>query len=292
MATLDGRLLRVGFQIDNVLKTYEGLDIVASGVKYANANQNECEVKIDNLDRVTHDYLLTATSPFNKNKTRKILTVEAGRVSTGYSLIFQGDITTALGEQPPDISMRVKAAAGDFAKGTIIARSQPGLAPLQNIAARVAQDLGLSLTFQATPKQIANYTYTGSALKQVEQLGVMGRVNAYIDDRALVVKDFNAPLEGRTRELNLDTGLIGIPEFTEVGIKVRMLFDNQTTLGSALNITSRMNPAANGLYTVFKLTFDLASRDTQWYYIAEATRSDGTAADPGFKSAKKKIKVK
>lgn len=288
MATIDGRLLRVGFQIDNVLKTYEGLDIVASGVKYANANQNECEVKIDNLDKPTRDYLLTATSPFNKNKTRKILTVEAGRVSTGYSLVFQGDITTAQGAQPPDISMRIKAAAGDFAKGDIIARSQPGLTPLQNIASRVAQDLGLSLNFQATAKQIANYTYTGSAVKQVEQLGVMGHVNAYIDDRALVVKDFNAPLSGRTRELNLDTGLIGIPEFTEVGIKVRMLFDNQTTLGSALNITSKMNPAANGLYTVFKLTFDLASRDTAFYYIAEATRSDGTAADPGFKNAKKK----
>jgi len=78
----------------------------------------------------------------------------------------------------------------------------------------VAQDLGLSLTFQATPKQISNYSFTGSAVKQVEQLGAMGRVNAYVDDKALVVKDFNAPLAKRTRELNLDTGMIGIPEFT------------------------------------------------------------------------------
>lgn len=272
---LDPRLLRIGIEIGGQLKTYEGLAVTASGTKYANANQNECEVKITNLDETTRNFLLTETSPFNKNKKRKLLTVEAGRKSTGYSLVFAGDITNAVGAQPPDITLTLKAATGDYAKGQIIASSQPGVTPLQNIASRVAQDLALSLTFEAKPKQISNYTFTGSAVKQVEQLGAMGRVNAYIDDLALIVKDFNAPLEKRTRELNLDTGMIGIPEFTEQGIKVKMLFDNQTVLGGGINVTSKLNPAANGLYTVFKLGFELASRDTPFYYIAECTRAAG-----------------
>lgn len=272
---LDPRLLRIGIEISGQLKLYEGLAMTASGTKYANANQNECEVKITNLDQATRDYLLTETSPFNKNKKRKILTVEAGRVSTGYALVFQGDITNAVGAQPPDITLTLKAATGDYAKGEIIASSQPGITPMQNIASRVAQDMGLGLTFQAKPKQISNYSFTGSKVKQVEHLGAMGRVNAYIDDAALIVKDFNAPLEKRTRELNLDTGMIGIPEFTEQGIKVKMLFDNQTVLGGGINITSKLNPAANGLYTVFKLGFELASRDTPFYYIAECTRAAG-----------------
>lgn len=274
MTELDPRLLRIGIEINGQLTLYEGLTMTASGTKYANANQNECEVKITNLDQATRDYLLTETSPFNKNKRRKLLTVEAGRVSTGYSLVFAGDITNATGAQPPDITMTLKAATGDFAKGQIIASSMPGVTPLRNIAARVAQDLGLSLTFQATPKQISNYSFTGSAVKQVEQLGTMGRVNAYVDDKALIVKNYNSPLENRTRELNLDTGMIGIPEFTEHGIKVKMLFDARTTLGGGINITSKLNPAANGLYTVFKLGFELASRSDPWYYIAECTRTN------------------
>lgn len=275
MPELDPRLLRIGIEISGQLKTYEGQAMTASGTKYANANQNECEVKITNLDQATRDYLLTETSPFNKNKTRKILTVEAGRVSQGYSLVFAGDITSAVGGQPPDITMTLKAATGDFAKGDIIARSQPGVTPLRNIAARVAQDLGLALDFQAKAKQISNYSFTGSAVKQVEQLGALGRVNAYVDDRALIVKDYNATLVRRVRTLNLDTGMIGIPEFTEQGIKVKMLFDNQTVLGGGLDVTSKLNPAANGVYTVYKLGFELASRDTPFYYIAEATRSAG-----------------
>jgi len=273
VAELDPRLLRISIEINGQLKSYEGLAMSASGTKYANANQNECDVKISNLDQATRDYLLTETSPFNKNKTKKVLLVEAGRVSTGYSLVFAGDITSAVGAQPPDITMTLKAATGDFAKGEIIARSQPGITPLRNIAARVAQDLGLVLDFQAKPKQISNYSFTGSAVKQVEQLGNMGRVNAFIDDRALVVKDYNVALERRVRVLNLDTGMIGIPEFTEQGLKVKMLFDNQTALGGGLEVTSKLNPAANGTYTVYKLQFELASRDTPWYYIAEATRA-------------------
>ena len=272
-AELDPRLLRISVEINGQLKSYEDLDMTASGTKFANANQNECEVKIANLDKTTRDYLLTETSPFNKNKTRKILRVEAGRVSTGYSLVFQGDITNAVGAQPPDITLTLKAATGDFAKGQIVSRSQAGVVPLRNVAARVAQDLGLSLAFQATPKQVSNYSFTGSAAKQVGQIGQLARVNAYVDDGALVVKDWNTPIADRVSEVNLDTGMIGIPEFTETGIKVKLLFDNQTVLGGALRVTSRLNPAANGLYTVAKLGFELASRDTPFYYIAEAVRA-------------------
>lgn len=273
MEELDPRLLRIGIEVNGVLKLYEGLAMTASGTKYANPIQNECEVKISNLDQATRDFLLTETSPFNKNKRRKLLTVEAGRKSTGYSLVFAGDITSAVGAQPPDITLTLKAATGDYAKGVIIAASQPAVSPLRNIASKVAGDLGLALRFEATPKQISNYTYTGSALKQVEHLGNMGRVNAFIDDKTLVVKNYNKALERRVRDLSLDTGLVGIPEFTEQGVKVKMLYDNATTLGGGLRITSKLNPAANGLYSVFKLGFELSSRDTPFYYVAECTRA-------------------
>lgn len=292
MERLDPRIVRITIQVNDVLKSYDGLAVSASGTKFANANQNECEVKISNLDKATRDYLLTETSPYNKNKTRKLIRVEAGRVSTGVSLVYEGDITSAVGSQPPDITMTLKSATADFQKGIVVAKSAAGMTPLRGIAQGVAKDLGLSLVFEAKDKQISNYTFTGGTLKQVNRLGETGMVNAYVDDGKLIVKDYNIPLTGRTRELNMDTGMIGIPEFTERGVKVKMLFDNQTTLGSGLNIISKMNPAVNGLYTVFKLGFELASRDEPFYYIAEAVRSDGTAADTTYAKKKEKAKAK
>jgi len=273
MSTLDPRIVLIGIEVNGVLKTYDDLYVIASGTKYANANQNECEVKIANLDKATRDYLLTETSPFNKNRRRKLLRVEAGRRSTGTALVYQGDITSATGSQPPDIMLTLKSATGDYLKGDIVSRSSAGATPLRSLAQRIAADLRLSLQFEAKDKQIANYSFAGGALKQVDQLGVMGRVNAFVDDGKLIVKDYNVPLAGRTRVLNKDTGMIGIPEFTEYGVKVRMLFDNQTVIGGGLDIRSEMNPAADGLYTVSKLGFEIASRDVPFYYIAEATRA-------------------
>lgn len=269
---LDERILRVGVEVSGRMKFYEGLALEVSGTKYANAIQNECEVKITNVDKATRDYLLTETSPLNDNRTPKRMIVEAGRKSTGVSVVYEGDITSSVGSQPPDIVVTLKAKTADFQKGNIVGRNKAGKTPLSNIARSVAADLGLKLDFQATDKQISNYSHSGAALKQVDKLGTTGAVSAYINNGVLVVKDINIPLKGRSRVLNIDTGMVGIPEFTEQGIKVKMLYDNQTDLGYGLEITSIMNPAANGLYVVYKLGYELANRDVPFYLIAEATR--------------------
>ena len=93
MQELDPRIVRAGIEINGVIKWYEGLAITATGTKYGNANQNECEVTIANLDKATRDYILTETSPFNANRKVKRMFVEAGRVSYGTSRIFMDSIS-------------------------------------------------------------------------------------------------------------------------------------------------------------------------------------------------------
>jgi hypothetical protein len=66
--------------------------------------------------------------------------------------------------------------------------------------------------------------------------------------------------------------MIGIPEVTEQGVKVKFLFDSVTKLGGAVRITSVLNPSANGYYVIFKLEFDLTSRDNNFYMTAQCQR--------------------
>ncbi len=273
MAEIDPRIVRVGIEVDGVAKVYEGLNITATGTKFANANQNECEVKITNLSKATRDYILSETSPFNANRTPKRLFVEAGRVSYGATRLFQGEITAATPSQPPDITITLKALTGNYAKGDIVARTGGLSTPLSVLSHRVADDLGLALQFEAREKMIANYAFSGAKIKQVDALGGAGGVSAFVDDGVLIVKERAAPLAGRLRVLNVDSGLIGIPEVTERGIKVRFLLDNRTVLGGALRLESVIYPAVNGEYTIYKLGFQVASRDTPFYWIAEASRN-------------------
>jgi len=269
---IDPRIVRVGIEVRGVIKYYTDLQIQASGTKYANATENECEVKITNLSKDTRDYILTETSPFIKSKDPKRLILEAGRVSTGTSVVFVGDIISVVPSQPPDIQLTIKAATGSTKKGDIVTRSKSESTPLSKLSKDVANDLGLKLQFQAKEKNIANYSFAGGNLKQVDELGRAGGVNAFVDDGTFVVKDYNVALNGKSQVLNMETGMIGIPEISEHGVKVKYLYNNDSAIGGALIVQSKINPAANGTYVIYKLNFDIANRDNQFYLIAEAKR--------------------
>lgn len=273
MERLDPRIVRVSVEVDGEFKIFEELDIVARGQKTANPLQNTCEVTIANLTKETRNYLLTETSPFNANKTPKRLVVEAGRVGLGVTRLFSGEITSSSPSQPPDIRLTLKAQTGSFAKGRVVARSGQAVQSLQAIAQQVAADLGVSLDFQATDRQIANYMFNGSALRQVDALQAAGGVDAFVDDDVLVVKDRAKPLQGRVRLLSAQTGMVGVPEVTEQGVKVKMLLDTSTVVGGALELTSALNPAVNGLYSIYGLDFEVASRQEPFYYIADCRRT-------------------
>lgn len=272
MAELDPRIIRVGIEINGNLRFYDGLAITASGEKFANANQNETTIRIANLAREVRDYLLTECSPFNANRTRKKVILEVGRRSYGTFTLYTGDITEATGGQAPDIWIELKCLTADFDKGNVIARSAPGMVLLSVIAKQIADDLNLSLAFEATDRQIASWAFTGGALRQVDKLAQVGNVNAYVDDTRLVVKNQNEPAKGLARLLNIETGLVGKPEFSEHGVKVRYLIDNLSKLGGELILESITEPAASGRYEIYKLSFEIASRENPFYYIAEAKR--------------------
>jgi len=274
---LDARLIRVGIEVDGEVKVYdEAFDIKVSGEKFASAQQNTCEITISNLTAETRNYILTETSPFNANRTPKRLFVDIGRVSTGLSRIFVGEITLSAPSQPPDIALTIRALTGNYAKGLIIARSGLTQEPLSAIAARVAADLGLQLDFRAADKQIGNWSFSGPALRQVNNLELAGGVDAYVDDSTLVVKDRGTPLPERTKVLSSASGMVGVPEATERGVKVAFFIDQDTVLGGALELQSDLNPALTGNYTIFKLGFEAASRDTPFYWTAEASRNGYT----------------
>jgi hypothetical protein len=268
----DPRIIRLTIEVGNYAKVYEGLYIDASGTRYANPNQNECTVQISNVDKDTRNYILTETSPFNKNRVRKRMRLEAGRRDAGVGIIFEGDIIKADVSQPPDVVLTIKALTGNYDKGNIVQRNGGSATSLKSLSKSVANDLGLQLNFQATDKQIASYSYTGSSIKQVDKLAEAGLVDAYVDNGVLVVKNMNVPLTGNTRILNKGSGMIGIPELTEHGVKATFLLDTQTVVGSGLSIQSDMNPTANGDYAVYKLGFQISNYQEPFYWIAEAVR--------------------
>lgn len=272
MPGLDPRLISVGLEVNGGIKTYnQELTITAKGTRYGNGIFNEGEITISNLDKATQDYILTVTSPYSLNRTPKVVTLSAGRVSYGLSRIYTGMVFTSNPSQPPDIAVTLRCLENGFNSGNMISRNQ-GQTPLSTIAMQVAKDNGLTLIFEATDKDVKNYSFTGPASGQVDELGKAGLVDCYVDNGRLIVKNQNVALRGPVRTISSATGMVGIPELTEFGIKVKFFLDNVTAVGNAIRVVSEIYPAANGTYIIYNLSFDIASRDTPFYYIAEGRR--------------------
>lgn len=276
----DPRIMKIVLIIGNQQFVYEDngtgsyLYLAAKGAKYANPVQNECTVRIGNLSNDDKNYILTRTSPYYQTDIVKQLSIFAGRVSTGYSLVYTGDITNSKPTQPPDVFVELTCKTLQSKKGTVKGSKAGSQTKLSAIAAGVASDLGLQLNFQATDKYISNYAHSGSVLKQVNKLTDLsqGQVSAYVDDNTLVVKPMALPLPDYETDVSASTGMVGIPETTEEGTQVKFLFNNNTKLGGAIKLTSELNPSVNGYYVIYKLEFDLANRETPFYYIAQTIR--------------------
>lgn len=270
MAGLDDRIVRVGIDFGGATEYYEGLQITAKGTLYGNDVLNPCEVRIDNLTKEHRDFILTETSPF-RTVTRNIqVSLYAGRKSYGAALIYVGNITTSSVTQPPDIGIIMNCSTGYDRQGAIISVNSGPTAPLSSLAQTAADQTGTSLSFTAQDKQIANFSHTGSQQELVNKIAQAGNVDAYVENKTLVVKDAGAPIGQRNKIISLQTGMIGIPEITQNGIRVKFLLDNDTSIGDILTVESQLNPAINGDYVIYKLDFEIANRETPFYWIAEA----------------------
>ena len=269
---VDRRVIRIGIEIAGRINYYDGLRVKASGTKYANPLQNDCTVTISGLSMSVRDRILTDTSPYNPSPTPRRLIIDAGRESYGTFRLFIGDITSAEPGPPPDVDLVIKAKTENAQAMNVAAVSFGETSRLSSIAQQAAKEIGVGLLFEAADKSIANWSFTGPALKLVRRLEEMGSVRAFIDDDLLIVKDMGSVIRGAVRVLNLDSGLVGIPKATEKGLDVTFLIDRETKLGGMLRLDSRMNKALNGDYSIDQLKFDVATHEDPFFYQTQCTR--------------------
>ena len=272
----DDRLLRVGVETRGRIAWFDNLAIEASVTKTTGVSANEATVKITNLAKSTRDAILTETSPWNKIAVRKSIIVEAGRKSYGYSKIFSGDIVSATPSQPPDIQITISAKTNAWNKTQPISTGYPAVSQARAIAGDIAKSMGLALQYDADDIAISSYAFAGAKSDQLHALASIGRVNAYVDDGVLVVQTLGRPRSAlpitdiRSDVLSAQSGMVGIPEATEHGVKVKMMFEPFSRCGGEINLSTQMNPVLSGKYIIFKMQYELANRAEQFYNIIEA----------------------
>lgn len=277
LVTLEIQLIGPDGKPEGPLFTFDqSYYILATGTKFTDGSLGECAVRIDNISKETRDFLVTKTSPWSIQRLYANINLLVGRKSTGTLLIFTGQATAANPSQPPDIGLTLTSLAMSALLGNIGSLSTGSQATLQSICAQIAAQLvnpingkvGIPLDYQASYNpNIGSYIFNGPIIRQIQRVNQLGGVNAFIDNNTFVVLNANTPRKGQPITISKENGMIGVPEVNELGVTAKVLIgSNNFRPADAVTVKSQLNPAANGTFFIYKLGFDIASRDTSFYW--------------------------
>lgn len=267
---IDQRVIRLGIIIDNQITWYEDLFIEAKGEKFDTPTMAQCSITLLGLSREKREYILRETRPTTTTGKRVSLVLEVGRESYGTATLYQGDVFRSEPTPKPDIGVLLQCIVGQFNKNKLVTRSGTDKTRLSQLAKWCADDAGYGLSFEISDRFIQSYSFSGSAQAQIMQLEKLSKASVFVENKTLVVKDSLAPAKGlRVVKLNNDTGLLQASG-TESGAKIKMLFHPSVNIGTQIELTSETNPSLNGMYVIFKLSFEVSNKKQPFYLVCEA----------------------
>ncbi len=255
------------------LKRLEGLAIKGKVSRKMGSTLSEASVSVANLARSDIEYLTTFTSPYIKPKVKKKINIYAGYEKKGWGRIFSGDIENALPSDMPDTWLNIKAKSLFYQNRVPLSYGLTNTTT-KDTAESIANNLGLAFDWQATStKTIDVFNFTGSYAELIKKFNKLDDVTMYEDNGVIKVVDKIQKRPDKTAKLvSKDTGMIGIPEPDEYGIKIKFLIDASVFLGDWIQTKSVKLPSTDGYYQIYALDFDFASREQQYYCNASCKR--------------------
>ncbi len=257
-----------------VMKRLNGLAIKGRVSRKMGSLFSQARISVANLSADDVEFLTTYTSPYINVNTLKKINIYAGYENTGYGRIFTGDIYKALPNGMPDTWLNIEAKSLYYNQRTPLSYGVANVTT-STIAQSIANQLDLTLDWEATEdKTVDSFSFAGSEAELIKEFNQLTDALAYEDNGLLKVVDKVAKTTGRSVKLiSKDTGMIGLPEPDQFGIRVRCLLDPSLYCGDWIKVESVKIPSINGYYQIYTLDFDFASRETAFYCDIYARRT-------------------
>lgn len=217
----------------------KGLDLSALRVHF---KVNQSDFETPNNAEITVYNLSSATSQ-QIRKEFKTVTLLAGYQNGAYGIIFQGTIKQSkIGrENQTDTFLNISAADSDalYNFGMINKSIAAGTSPDDQVA-QIAKAMGAQVgpvKFNtALQSNIRGKVMYGMGRTQIRGLARSGGSSWSIQNGKITIIPLTGYLPGEAVVLNSHTGMIGLPEQTEEGIKIRCLLNPKIIIGTQVQI--------------------------------------------------------
>lgn len=239
-----------------------------------------CSIQIYNVSPATINAMKA------QEFTRVILS--AGYVDGAQGVIFDGQIIQArLGrDSPVDTYINLLCAEGYSSHQAVLnttLAAGSSLAESATTAAKAMNDTSLAVAFDSTAKLPRGQVLYGMARDKLHEACTSAGYSYFYQGGKIVTVPLQGFVPGTAVVLNADTGLIGWPEQTELGIRIRCLLNPLLAIGSQLKIDNASiqradisaayqyiqgnlpSPDADGLYRIYVIEHHGDTRGQDWY---------------------------
>lgn len=195
--------------------------------------------------------------------------------ANGMTLVYKGTIWQAVSDFQggPNLPFHVVAQAGARESALNIKPTSVNSksADFKQIWQQLAQTMGLTPEVNGINFKIAFPYLPGSAREQAAALAQHANVNWAIDRGVLAAWPRYGSRQGSTPLISPQTGMVGYPSWSSVGIKVKTLFNNELQIGGQVEIQSSITPA-NGTWIIQRIEHNLQAftPNGEWFTTIEA----------------------
>lgn len=193
---------------------------------------------------------------------KNIITVEAGDTVSGMGVVFIGTIFQGWADflNMPDVPFHVMARIGGYeAIKPIQPSSYRGATDVVVLMRSLATQMGMSFENTGVSGiQLHDSYYPGTAFDQADAIAKHAGINWTIVGTTLCIWPKG---QGRGQQVPLispDTGMMGYPSYTSVGVVVTTLYNPSIGFGNTVQIKSSL-PQASGQWIINSMAYDLES---------------------------------
>lgn len=254
-------------------KTYSGLRCEASINNTGGASLNSLQFRVYGMSEQTMNDISTF-GVLVMDTERNVITVTASNSKGGMSQVFQGTIAQAWTDYRgmPEASFNVEAYAGFYEQIKAIAvNSYDGATDVATVIKSLAESIGFSFTNNGVTTKLESPYFAGSAVTQIKTCAEHAGIAYDISNGSVQIWPSGESRDDVTFLISPDTGLVGYPTFSNIGIGIQTLFNPDIILGRKLQVKSSIPRACRDDWYCKLVNHELASQvpNGPWFTYAQ-----------------------